>query len=237
PPVLVVTPATADLEVAPAVALLHEPGSTNQPDRTLVAWLDARLHTVQPQLSEGMVQHQLEPGPHVALAGERNERVVAEVCAPETPVEDLAETEVARELPVLGSQNDERSARRWDPRTDHLIEPFVGPRRMRPGPMQASAPGRRCDERIAVRWTQGPHDDLPPADAHRRSVRAKLVPTHGPDRAHRRRHRASRCPRRARPLYRGGEPRHQAPQRSATGTGGRAFRAAAGRRLREGLSP
>src|SRR5262245_41861929 len=100
-PVLVVAPAAADLQVPTREALLAEPAAADERDRAVVLRLDVRLDAMEPEIFERVPQDQLEPLAHVAFAGERLERVVAEVGVAEVAVEDLPEPEVPDDRVVL----------------------------------------------------------------------------------------------------------------------------------------
>ena len=59
-PLLVIAPPTPDLQVAQREPFPTEAGSTDQRDGPLVAGLDARLHAMEPQVSEGVLEDELE---------------------------------------------------------------------------------------------------------------------------------------------------------------------------------
>src|SRR5262245_4925610 len=77
-PALMVTPLPANLQVARRKPLAFEAQPLDELDRTLVTWLDVRLYTVEPILAKGQGDDLREPFPHVAVAGMRLKRVVAE---------------------------------------------------------------------------------------------------------------------------------------------------------------
>ena len=100
-PMLVIAPPTPDLQVAQREPLPTEAGPTHQRDGPLVARLDARLHAMEPQVSERVLEDELEPFAHESLSGEGLEGVVAEDGVAERPVDDLAEPEVADDRTVV----------------------------------------------------------------------------------------------------------------------------------------
>src|SRR5215210_2328250 len=69
-PMLVISPPTPDLQIAQREPFPTEAGPTHQREGPLVAGLDARLHAMEPQVSEGVLEDELEPFPHEPLPGE-----------------------------------------------------------------------------------------------------------------------------------------------------------------------
>lgn len=141
-PLLVIAPATPDLQIAPCEPLLAEARAAYQRDRSCVPGLDARLDPVEVQVAERVTEHELQPFPHVPVAGEGLERVVAEVCVAELPVEDLAESEVADDRAVVVAAD--HQTRIGVSAVSHVVvERLPSCRRIRPGTMQDT---RRMDE-------------------------------------------------------------------------------------------
>ena len=104
-----VAPAAADLEVSTRISLLTPPGRAEQAQRALVARLDVRLETMEPELPEGVPEQERHRLAHVAVAGVWPERVVPEVGVPERAVMDLRERVDADERLLVLDHDDERA--------------------------------------------------------------------------------------------------------------------------------
>lgn len=133
---LVIAPATTDLQVAPCEPFLAEAGATHERDRSLVAGLDTHLHPVESKVAERVPEDELQPFAHEPLTGEGLERVVPEVGASEPPVEDLTQPEVADDRAVVVPA-DEEARIAWATSAHVLAERLRGGRWIRPGAMES----------------------------------------------------------------------------------------------------
>ena len=105
---LVVAPASADLQISLCESLVHESRSTHELDRGRVAGLDVGLETVKPELREHPREHELQPLAHVTMAGVRGHRAVAEECALERAADDLADVDEADDRAVVAAAYEHR---------------------------------------------------------------------------------------------------------------------------------
>src|SRR5262249_50867264 len=107
-PALVVAPAASNLEVSSRESFATKSQATNKGARRVVARLDVCLYAMEVQLSERPAQRQREPLGHVPTSRMRNKRIVAEIGAPKSAVNDLVDVDHAHELAGC-SQDDETS--------------------------------------------------------------------------------------------------------------------------------
>lgn len=148
-PMLVISPPTPDLQVAQREPFPTEAGPTHQRDGPLVAGLDARLNAMQPQVSEGVLEDELEPFAHESLPGERLERVVAEDGVSERPVDDLAESEVAHDRTVVVATDHEARVVRTAVAHELVVRPR-GRRGIGPGTMKGTRSADPSQELLLI---------------------------------------------------------------------------------------
>jgi hypothetical protein len=148
-PMLVISPPTPDLQVAQREPFPTEAGPTHQRDGPLVSGLDARLHAVEPQVSEGVLEDELEPFPHEPLPGEGLEGVVAEDGVPERPVDDLAESEVADDRTVVVATDHEARVVRTAVALEFVVS-ARGRLGIRPGTMKGTRSADPLQELLLI---------------------------------------------------------------------------------------
>ena len=158
-----VAPALADAHVAARKPFAREADALHQSKRVRVRRLHVRLDAMKAHVPVRGVEQQHQRFGHVALAGVRSERVVAEVGALERPAHDLGEIEHADQRAVLDAgckvadvlrrRNGLAEAR------EVRAERLGCIRRADPARVQAAARTHRFDERpgVAHRWTTKLH--------------------------------------------------------------------------------
>src|SRR5713226_871800 len=90
-PPLVIPPATTDVEIARRVPLAAKAQALHQTDRRAIMRLDVGFDAVQAQTTKHQRQRQRQGLAHVAAPRKRGTDVVPEICAPESPPNDLAQ--------------------------------------------------------------------------------------------------------------------------------------------------
>src|SRR5439155_18862748 len=138
----------SDLEVAARVSLLAPTGRAEQLERPLIARLDVGLEAMEPELAEGVPEHERHRFAHVAVAGVRDERVVPEVRVAERPVMDLREGIDTDERLLVIDDDGERMTGGME--LDVSVEGVGAVGRIRPGMMQRTAPCDGLEEGSAV---------------------------------------------------------------------------------------
>jgi hypothetical protein len=146
----VVAPLAADQQVARRVALEAEAGPARQRDRGRVAGLDVRLDPVQRERAEGVVEHQLETGPHHPLARVAGGAVVAEERRLERAAHDLGDVEDARDAAGVVVDDDEADEVVARAAAQQLVELVRALGRIGPRPVQIAARVDHLEEGIAV---------------------------------------------------------------------------------------
>jgi hypothetical protein len=147
---LVVAPLAADQQVAGREALQAEAATAGQRDRRLVAGLDVRLHAVQAEGAEGVVEDLLERLAHQALAGVALMGVVAEVRRLERAADDLRDREHARDLAGVRPAGEQAQEVLAPGAAVELVELVGALGRVGPGAVQAVALAGEGQELLPV---------------------------------------------------------------------------------------
>src|SRR3954452_9326084 len=157
-PALVVAPAPVDLQVARREALEPEARPLGQRDRRLVVGLDVRLDPVQPECSESVLEHELDPLAHVAKPGIRRPDGVTEIRVQERPAEDLAEVEEAED-PAVAAPAEQEELEVVGARAVHERgELLLAHRRERPRLVQRAALAHQRGELAGVAAAPAAHE-------------------------------------------------------------------------------
>jgi len=175
-----VAPAAADLEITPGRALELEPEPLDEPDRTDIVRLDARLEPVQPERAERVRDDEAERLAHQPPAGIRLERVVAERSGVPRVADDIVHVDDADELVRIGVDDEEGFLCRTT-RPAQIFDVFlVRARRLDEGAVQRAAPPHRGEENPLAARRRPLEADAPRAAAHVRCVSQSFLPASVP---------------------------------------------------------